>query len=386
MHFAEPHATATLLTTFAVLLAGSVLFGRAFEKMGVPVVLAFLAIGVLAGYHTIGNLQFEDYHFAFRVGLIALVLILFDGGLNTPTAAFRRVAAPALTLATVGVALTAALVSAAAHLFGMSWPQALLLGAVVSSTDAAAVFSVLRSSGVQLEHRVASTLEVESGINDPVAMILTIAMTQGILGVGASPAALAGAMIFELLGGALIGYGVAVSGRMLLTRFRPPSGGLVAVVTLALALLTFGIATLLHASGLVAVYAAGITLGNGNMPMRASVIRFHDAFGWLAQITMFLLLGLLAHPLRVAAQVPNGLLIGLALTFIARPLAALLCLLPFGFGVRAAGYVGWVGLRGAVPIVLAIFPVLSGAPDVVASAVSAAERGRAAVSVHGGPA
>lgn len=363
MVISEPQATATLLTTFAILLAVSALFGRGFERMGVPVVLAFLAIGVLAGYRAVGDLHFSDYHFAFRVGVIALVLILFDGGLNTPYSALRRVFFPALTLATVGVVITGFCVSLAARLIGLPWSAALLLGAVVSSTDAAAVFSVLRSSRIQLKHRVATALEVESGINDPVAILLTITITEQLLTGRQSPiAVLAGMAVFELVAGCLAGFAVARACRLLMTKFRPPSGGLIAVVTLAFAMLAFGAGTFVHGSGFVAVYAAGLTFGNGPIPMRASVVRFHDALGWLSQITMFLFLGLLAHPGRVAEELPVGILIALALTLVARPLAALVCLLPFRFGLRESGYIGWVGLRGAVPIVLAIYPVLAGVP------------------------
>jgi cell volume regulation protein A len=363
MEIAEPHSIATLLTSFSLLLAFAALFGRGFERMGVPVVLAFLAIGVVAGYYAPGELRFTNYHFAFRVGVVALVLIIFDGGFNTNYLAFRRVFAPAFTLATLGVLVTAALVSLAARLAGLGWGLALLLGAVMSSTDAAAVFSVLRGSRVQLKHRVATTLEVESGVNDPVAIVLTIAITeQLLLDRPSSISLLIARSAFELLAGWVIGVFIGRIGRLLLSKYRPPSGGLIGVVTVALALLSFGAGTLLHASGFVAVYAAAITLGNGPVPMRASVLRFHDALAWLSQITMFLFLGLLADPARVALQFPLGLALAIALTFIARPVAVLASLLPFKFGARESLYVGWVGLRGAVPIVLATFAVAANVP------------------------
>lgn len=363
MVLSEPQNTATLLTTFAILLGVSALFGRGFERLGIPVVLAFLAIGVLAGYRAVGDLRFSDYHFAFRVGVVALVLILFDGGLNTPYSAIRRVFFPALTLSTVGVVITAAIVSWAALLIGLPLPESLLLGAVVSSTDAAAVFSVLRGSRTQLKHRVATALEVESGINDPVAMLLTITITARLLsGQPTNIGVSAGAVVLELIIGAIVGIVVARGGRLLLSKYHPPSGGLVAVVTMALALFAFGAGSFVHGSGFVAVYAAAVTLGNGMIPMRQSVLRFHDALGWLSQITMFLFLGLLAHPGRVSLQLETGVVLALALTFVARPLAALVCLLPYRFGFRESLYIGWVGLRGAVPIVLAIFPMLAGVP------------------------
>lgn len=357
----EPLATAALLTTVAILLGVSALFGRAFERMGVPIVLAFLAIGVIAGLPSVGNIQFENYQAAFRIGVIALVLIIFEGGFNTSLTAFKKVAAPALTLATLGVIVTAAIVAIAASMLGVGRGSAMLLGAVVASTDAAAVFSVLRGSRTQLSHRVATTLEVESGINDPVAILLTLTITERLIGRGAhgSIPMLALDVVLELIIGAIAGIVIA---RLALRSFRRlrPMAGLMPVVTTSLALLSFGAATMLHGSGFVAAYAAGIVLGNGRIPMRATVVRFHDAFGWMSQISMFLVLGLLAVPGRVMTQLPLGLAIAFALTFIARPVAVLACLLPFRYSVREVLFTGWVGLRGAVPIVLAIYPVLAG--------------------------
>ena len=357
----EPASTAALLTTVALLLGFSALFSRAVQRVGVPTALGFLLIGILAGLPSVGNIAFSDYQFAFRLGIVALVLIIFDGGLNTSMASFRRVAAPATLLATLGVVVTAAVISGAAILFGMSTGAALLLGAVVSSTDAAAVFSVLRGSGLQLRHRVASTIEVESGMNDPVAVLLTLTITEQLVSSERHPIpilVLDG--ILDLIIGAIVGYVIARLALVSFTRVRPASGGLTAVVTTSLALLSFGSATLLRGSGFVAVYVAAIILGNGALPMRTSVIRFHDAFGWMSQITMFLILGLLAFPLRVLQQLPIALAISAAMILIARPLAVALCLLPFRYSLREIGFISWVGLRGAVPIVLAIFPVLAG--------------------------
>lgn len=357
----EPLATAALLTTFAVLLGISALFGRAFERMGVPVVLGFLAIGVLAGLPSVGDIAFDDYGFAFRIGVVALVLIIFEGGLNTSTTAFKRVAAPALTLATLGVLVTAAIVAVAASFLGIGRGSAMLLGAVVASTDAAAVFSVLRGSRTQLNHRVATTLEVESGINDPIAILLTIGITGSLVAGGheLSIPAFAAHVFLELVVGAIVGAVIARGALFSFKRIQPPSG-LMAVVTTSLALLSFGAATLMNGSGFVAVYVTGILLGAGKLPMRSSVIRFHDALGWLSQISMFLVLGLLAFADRIATQLPIGIAIAFVLTFIARPIAVLACLLPFGYALREVFFIGWVGLRGAVPIVLAIFPVLAG--------------------------
>jgi cell volume regulation protein A len=354
----EPLATAALLTTVAVLLGFSALFSRAVERVGVPIVLGFMLIGVLAGLPAD---FFSDYQFAFRLGIIALVLIIFEGGLNTSLTAFRRVAAPAAMLATLGVVLTAVLVAAAAMLLGMSRNAAVLLGAVVSSTDAAAVFSVLRGSRIQLRHRVATTIEVESGMNDPVAVLLTLTITEQLAGSERTPiSSLVLDGILDLVLGAIVGWLIARLAIWSFQRVRPASGGLMAVVTTSLALLSFGAATLLHGSGFVAVFVAAILLGNANLPMRQSVLKFHDAFGWLSQITMFLILGLLAAPSRVLEQLPIALGITAASVLIARPVAVAMCLLPFRYTMREILFIGWVGLRGAVPIVLAIYPVLAG--------------------------
>jgi potassium/hydrogen antiporter len=363
MQVIEPHSIATLLTSFSILLAVSALFGRGFERLGVPVVLAFLAIGVVAGYYALPNPSLEDHHFAFRVGVVALTLIIFDGGLNTPRWALKRALMPSLSLATLGVILTAGITALGARVLGMTWGEAMLIGAVVSSTDAAAVFSVLRGSRIQLKHRVATTLEVESGLNDPVAMMLTVAITEALLPGGThSVPVLFGVSVYELGMGAVFGYVIGKGGATLLTRYRPPNGGLVSVVTFALALLAFGGATLAHSSGFVSVFVAAAILGNAMLPMKTSVIRFHDAMAWLSQITMFLLLGLLARPDRVLQSVPIALVLALILTFVARPLAVMLSLAPFRYSFRESMFIGWVGLRGAIPIVLSIYPLLAGVP------------------------
>jgi len=362
----EPLTTALLFTTFAALVVASVVFSRVFERTGLPVALVFLAIGMLAGSEGFGGIPFGeagDYRFAFRIGIAALVLILFDGGLNTPVESFRRVIAPAGLLATFGVAGTAALTAAGARLLGFDWPQALLLGAIVSSTDAASVFAVLRSSGISLRRRVGSTLEVESGLNDPMAVILTVALTAA-LSRGERPSIphLAGEVALQLVVGAILGFGVGWIATKSLNRLRLRALGLYPVVTIALALLSFGVTTLMNGSGFLAVYITGLVIGNGPLPYRHGVIRTHDAMAWFSQIIMFLVFGLLVFPTQLPAVAVSGIALALVLAFIARPVFALACLLPFGYSAREAGYIGWVGLRGAVPIVLAIFPVLERAP------------------------
>jgi potassium/hydrogen antiporter len=359
----EPHATALLLATGGLLLGISVVVSRASQRIGVPIALLFILVGMLAGSEGLGRIHFEDYHFSFRVGVVALALILFDGGLNTPLAAVRKTAAPAGILATFGVAGTALLVAAAAHALGLGWSTALLLGAVVSSTDAAAVFAVLRGSGLHLKRRVGVTLEVESGINDPVAVILTTVLTQNLLTPGvASGFRIPVEIVVQLVVGAAVGAGVGYGGRHLLSRLSLAAGGLYPVVTLALALFAFGAATLGHGSGFLAVYLAGLLLGNGPLPYRTGLLRVHDALAWLSQVGMFLILGLLVYPSRLLEVAGVGLGIAALLAFVIRPLVVALCLFPFRYPPREVLYIGWVGLRGAVPIVLATFPVLAGAP------------------------
>src|SRR5688572_2742271 len=359
----EPQATALLLSTCGLLLAISVVFSRASQRFGFPIALLFLVVGMLAGSEGIGGIEFSDYHFSFRIGVLALALILFDGGLNTPLSAVRRAAAPAGVLATAGVAGTAVLVAVVANYLGLGWREALLLGAVVSSTDAASVFAVLRGSGLQLKRRVGVTLEVESGINDPVAFILTTVLTQNLL----TPGLVVGWRIplevgLQLAVGAAVGAAVGYGGRHLLSRLQLSTGGLYPVMTLALGLVAFGLTTLIHGSGFLAIYLAGLLLGNGPLPYRTGLLRVHDALAWLSQVGMFLILGLLVFPSRLLDVAPAGLAIALLLGLVVRPAVVGLCLLPFRYPLREVLYIGWVGLRGAVPIVLATFPVLAGAP------------------------
>lgn len=348
--------------TFGVLMGTSVLFSRAARRVGVPVALLFIALGIAAGSEGIGRIQFEDYGFTFRLGTVALVLILFDGGLNTPLSAVKEGIVPAGLLATAGVVGTGAVMAVAARLFGFSWEHALLLGAVVSSTDAAAVFSVLRGSGIHLKKRVGVTLELESGLNDPMAVILTTTMTHVLVTQEPFRWIVLLEIVVQMGVGLGAGLGIGYAGRHLLRRFRLPAGGLYPVLTVALAFLAYGVPTLFYGSGFLAVYVAAMLLGNTEIPYKSGLLRVHDAIAWLSQITMFLVLGLLAFPSRLFHVAPAGLGLGLVLAVVARPLSVVLCLLPFRFRWTEMIYIGWVGLRGAVPIILATFPVLMGAP------------------------
>jgi potassium/hydrogen antiporter len=359
----EPLYTAFMLAVFGFLLLISVLSTRASERIGVPVVLAFLVLGMLAGSEGIGGIYFDNYQLAFRLGTLALVLILFDAGLNTSVANIRRAAVPAGILATVGVAMTAGLVALGARLFGLSWAAALILGAIVSSTDAAAVFAVLRGGSLNLKPRVGTVLEAESGMNDPMAVILTIALTQMVAGIAPLSWAMAWQIPLQLFIGAVVGILLAVMLRRILSRVRLTTGGLYPVLTSSLALTAFGVATILEGSGFLAAYAAGIALGYGRLPYRGGLVRVHDALGWLSQIGMFLMLGLLATPSRLPQVAGLGIALGLFLAFVARPLAVVLCIAPLGYRGRELVYISWVGLRGAVPIILATFPLFAGITD-----------------------
>lgn len=359
---AETNVIAFLLLVGGLLLGTAALASRTSGRFGLPIALLFLFVGLGAGA---AGLRFEDYRLAFQVGTVALILILFDGGLSTPVAGLRRVVAPAAVLATAGVAATAFLAAAGARVVGLGWPQALLFGAIVSSTDAAAVFSVLRNAGIQLRRRLANVLELESGVNDPMAVILVVAFT-GAVAAGETPGpALLGDIALQLVVGVVVGLAAGRGGRLVLARARLAAGGLYPVLTLALAFVAFGLATLLEGSGFLAVYTAAVVLGNGNLPYRTSLVRVHDAVAWMAQVSMFLLLGLLADLGRLSRVALPGLALALLLAFVARPAAVLGCLAPFRFPRREIAFVSWVGLRGAVPIILATFPVLAGVSGAV---------------------
>ena len=358
----EPHETALFLSVLGVLIAFSVLFSRQTDRLGIPVVLLFLVLGMLGGSEGIGGIEFDHYGFAVRVGTIYLVLILFDGGMTTPWSAVRRVVVPAGMLATAGVALTAGLVALFGRALGLPWTEALLLGAVVSSTDAAAVLAVLRGGCLRLQPRVGNTLEVESCINDPMAVILTVTMIEVVKSPDALRWTLGLAVPLQLVIGAVVGMFLGFVGLRLVSRVRPPTAGLYPALTLALAFLSFGAATLLGGSGFLSVYATALVLGNSTLPYQRGLARVHESLAWLSQIALFLMLGLLVFPSQLLPVAGVGLALALFLAFVARPIAVAICLLPLRFPAREIGYIGWIGLRGAVPIILGAFPMLAHVP------------------------
>ncbi|MFK0383741.1 potassium/proton antiporter [Agrobacterium sp. NPDC090273] len=355
---------------FLLLVATILVLVAAFSSLiafrfGAPLLLLFLMIGLAAGVDGLG-IEFTNNPLAYMLGSLVLAVILFDSGFGTSIQSFRISAAPAISLATVGVILTSVFFAgAAALLLGLSWLEGLLLGAIVASTDAAAVFFLLRIGGIHIRDQVRSTLEVESGTNDPMAIFLTIALVeviskgQGLAGFDRSFVILfleqmGLGLIFGLLGGLMI---VAVVNRFAADR------GLAPIFVLALALLVFSFTGTIGGSGFLAVYVAGIVAGNRKIFAKETIRRFHEGLTWLSQIIMFLMLGLLATPSQFPAIAVPAVLLALFLIFVARPLAVWLSLMPFNYTQQETSFVAWVGLRGAVSILLAIMPILGGLDD-----------------------
>jgi potassium/hydrogen antiporter len=362
------------LLAAAVLAFASVLAGLLSARIGFSFLLVFLLAGVLAGEDGPGGYVFNDVRLSFWVGNVALAVILLDGGLRTAFATFRTGLRPASVLATAGVVLSALLTAAAAvWLLQLDWGTALLLGAIVGSTDAAAVFALLTRSGVTLNERVAATLEIESGVNDPMAVYMTTALI-ALLAAGAASlqgpstaVTLATAFAQQFGWGTLVGLFCGFAGAALLNRVaaRDAGGGVLALLVVAAGLSVFAGTGLLGGSGFLAVYLFGLILANRATQAVALTLPPLDGYAWLAQAGMFLLLGLLATPSRLVESIGPALGVAAVLMFVARPLAVWLCLLPFHFSARETAFIAWVGLRGAVPIVLAMFPLLAGTPHAV---------------------
>lgn len=351
-----------VLVAGALLAFGVLSLGLA-QRLRAPSLLVFLAIGMILGSDGLGwiELGFGDLRTIQVAGTTALVLILYEGGLSTPASAFRRVFAPSLVLATVGVAVTAGVVALAAwKVLGLDGSTSLLIGAVVASTDAAAVFAAMR--GAPLPGRIRQLLQVESGLNDPMAVLLTV----GAIEVWRGAPTAADWLVFgglQLGGGALVGVAAGFAGARVLNRIGLASASAYPVFALAVAGVAYGVATSIGASGFLAVYVAGLVVGN-EVPRHRRLIRsFHDGLSSVAEIGLFLLLGLLVFPDQVLDRAGQGLLVALVLALVARPLAVWGILPWFGTSRRETTVVAWAGLRGAVPIVLATFPLSAGHPD-----------------------
>jgi cell volume regulation protein A len=350
----------------AGLVAASTLTSLISQRIGTPLLLIFLGVGLLAGEDGILGIEFDSGSAAYSIGSLALAIILFDSGFATPLRSYRLAGSPALVLATLGVLLTTGLVGVAAHLtFGIDWVRSLTLGAIIASTDAAAVFFLLRIGGVTIRERVSATLEIESGVNDPMAIFLTATLVSlGALS-GAeelSASVLLAEFALEIGLGSVLGVIGGVGIVWLLRLIRRVDAGLYPIAALAAALVVFSATGLMGGSGFLAAYVAGVVAGNSRVRFAYRIRRFQVGMSWLAQIGMFLTLGLLATPSEFGAVLWSAVGLSAVLMFVARPLAVWICLLPFDFNWREVAFIGWVGLRGAVSILLAILPGLGGVP------------------------
>jgi len=344
-----------------LLVFASIVASRISDRLGVPALLVFLSIGMLAGSDGPGGIEFSDARLASTIGTIALAFILFSGGLDTNWKIIRPVLARGMVLSTLGVIITAVLVGVFAWLvLGFDLLTGLLLGSIISSTDAAAVFSVLRGRGVGLKGDLKPLLELESGSNDPMAIFLTIGMTSLLTMPGYEWASLFPAFLLNMGFGVAVGLAIGSAVGYLFNRIRLDYEGLYPVLSMSVVLLTFGAAEFVQGNGFLAVYICGILLNGSDFAHKRYVTRFHDGLAWLMQIAMFVALGLLVNPSQLPAIAPGALAVVFFLMFVARPVAVLLGLAKSHFSWRERLLVSWTGLRGAVPIVLATFPLMAG--------------------------
>jgi len=350
-----------LIFVGAALLLAGVLLSKTSSRLGVPSLLLFLLLGMLAGSDGLGGIAFENFELAQRYGIIALAFILFSGGAGTAWRDIRPVLAPGLTLATCGVLLSAlTLGSLAALILGLGLLEGMLLGSIIASTDAAAVFSLLRSRGVAISPRLRSLLELESGSNDPAAVFLTVGLITLIQLPDSSVFGLVQLFAIQMGVGLVAGWLLAFGAVRLINRLQLEYEGLYPALTIAFVLLTYEGTAWLGGSGFVAAYVAGLTFANTEFLHKRSLLRFHDALAWLMQISMFVLMGLLVFPSNLPPVAGPAVLIAAALMLVARPLAVFLTLAPFRVSMREIAFIAWVGLRGATPIILATFPVVAG--------------------------
>ncbi|MDJ0532840.1 MAG: potassium/proton antiporter [Xenococcaceae cyanobacterium MO_207.B15] len=361
-----------IFIVIGILLLLSIISCKVSIKLGIPALLLFMTVGMLAGSEGIGGIEFDDPLLAKSIGDLALTLILFSGGLDTQWRQIRPVLWKGLTLSTLGVVITMLLLGSFAWFLlgsfssfdigtkGITWLEGLLLGAIVSSTDAAAVFATLRSSNLVLKGNLQPLLELESGSNDPMALLLTTSIIGILTTSDASIINLGLSLIQQLFFGSVFGYGFGLGAVWVINHLRLPSQGLYPIASLALALLTFGATAVFSGNGFLAVYIAGLVLGNRPLVNKEIILSFHDALAWLMQIAMFLILGLLVFPSQLLPFAGVAVTMSLFLMFVARPLSIFLCLVGNQVSFREKLFISWVGLRGSVPIILATFPVIAG--------------------------
>jgi cell volume regulation protein A len=356
-----PASIGVIFIVFSTLIILSILSIKLSNRFGIPSLVLFLAIGMLAGSDGLGGLSFDNPSLVRSLGITALVLILFSGGLDTEWTAIRPILWQGLSLSTIGVLITALLIGVfVAWVQGFSFLEGLLLGAIVSSTDAAAVFMVLRARKTKIPRRLIQLLEFESGSNDPMAVMLTIALIQLLMEPSTPFGELVVFFVMQMGVGAVIGIAMGEIMRRSFNALDLELEGIYPVLSMALALLTYGLTDYLDGSGFLAVYLAGLVMARKPFTHQQSVLRFHDGLAWLMQVTMFLTLGLQVYPSRLVPIAGVGLLVSLFLIFIARPVCvhAALAFSPMSF--REQTLVAWAGLRGAVPIILATFPIVAG--------------------------
>lgn len=350
-----------LLLTGAILLLISILIAKSLDNIGIPTLLLFIGIGMLAGSEGIGGIYFDDPNLAQSIGIISLVFILFSGGLDTNWKETRVALKPAFTLATLGVVITAVIIALFVMLiFNTTFLLGLLIGSIISSTDAAAVFSILRIGNVNLKNDLKPTLELESGSNDPMAVFLTVGTIDLLLNADKSFFDLILFFILQFAIGGLIGFSFGKLMVYLVNKLKFSYEGIYPVFALGLCFLVYSIPPVIGGSGFLAIYISGIIVGNSKIVHQKALVRFFDGLAVLSQIAMFLTLGLLVFPSRLLDVVWTGLLVSGILIFVARPLSVLVSLIPFKYNLKEKTFISWVGLRGAVPIILATFPLIMG--------------------------
>ncbi len=354
-------STDILILLFGLLLVAGVLATRVSTRFGLPALILFMGIGMLMGSDITGLIFFDDTNLAQMIGVAALVVILFEGGLQTKWSSIRSVLAPSASLATIGVLLTTGLIAVAVRfVFGFDWVESFLFGAIIGSTDAAAVFAAFK--GKNISPKVGSTLEAESGTNDPMAMFLTILALDFMLKPDTTIWDGIWMFILQIIVGAFVGYMLGNLSRLMLNHLRLESSGLHAVLMISMAFMTYGVAAYFAGSGLLAVYLAAMIVGNAHTAHEVTIVQFSKALAWIMQIIMFVILGLLVFPRQLLDPelIWKGLLISFILMFIARPIAVYLSTIKMQFTHKEKLFISWAGLKGAVPIVLATFPLIAG--------------------------